>query len=393
MAATATHYDVFPPAEPGRRVSVRAASKAAARRRARNMLGIEAGAPLKVKARRNPLLSQKLPDEELLRAIIDYEILLVSHVPVDEAWAAVAARGEAGRLRPGERPSGALLRAKADPAACAIMAAGELAQRPADGAKRAAEYLFERADLKEKAIMPALLAAASAAFFTLLTLALPIVSVRMLGQLESGLVTINHNPVSLFLSKAHGLYTLGGMPDWLGLILLAAMIAGGCFALLKLPYEMASRVPLLGPLQDIRECERVVAWLSIYLPFHTGRATYTQFCEAAAEAVKTGPLAEGFRLLRSEARAGLADSISTGIGRRPEAVPEACRSPLAKISRLPNEAGAQLVESVQQATTRSMRRHSQRAKRQAGAMKMAATIAAIGGVALGAYLPLMSMAA
>ena len=308
----------------GETVRVEAGSQAAARAAGRAMLG--AGRDERVTAKRDRAISidigQMNPDEQL-RILVLYEQLLVSKVSLDTAFAKLGSKIKAPQR--GEAPSETLLRSGFHPVVCAILAAGEAAGRAHEGASRGSDWLNDRQLRQENLINPALRQAAFSLSLVAGLFALPVAAHNMFSLLPRGIVKIKHTGVSQFLVDAYAIL-FEPFPTWIVLTAMWLVFGGLLWYLAKSPAMVRSKVPMLGPLMELKAQETLTAWLSIFLPFHTARLPYNKFVRAGVKACKKGELAESFRALKLDVDAGEADSISTAVEMRPTAVPKGCAS-------------------------------------------------------------------
>lgn len=378
-------------AGPGRSVRVLAENKAAARWIARNQLGVRPNEPVAVRrvlAMGNIQLGgMSAEDQEQL--LVEYEQLLVSRVPLEKAFRRLGSKIKTP-LR-GEPPSETMRRSGFHPVVCAIIAAGEAAGRPDEGAGRASDWLSERQRRVTQQIRPAHRQVGFALLLMAFMFVLPLMAGQMFSILPADLVTLKHNTMSTLLMNANEvLFTR--LPVWLALLLVWSALGAVIVALIKAPDAIRLRIPMLGAMTRLQRQEHLTAWLSIFLPFYRASLSYGEFVEAGARACTRGPLMESFRLLKKDFDAGEVDSISTAARVRPEAVPEGLVEGIVMLGALDKEPGERYLASRIGVSSRKMRQLAQQASGQARMIRNLCLVAISAGVLLGIYVPLLESA-
>ena len=362
----------------GRTASVSARSVAAARKKGRAILGQTNGSPVRV--RRTLKLDRSFggmkPDDQM-EVLMTYARLLASKTPLENAYERLG--GRVLPRKPGEPASSALARSGVHPVACAILSGAETAGQSGEGADRAADWLAAREKRGDEFIRPVKKQFFFSAGILLILFAMPIIADSMFAQLPDEYVTLQHTPVSQLLVDAYSVF-YEPLTPYVALGLLCMVLAGGCFALLRLKGPVRDRLPLLGPLAQLGEQERLTAWLSMYLPFHAANLPFSDFVRAGARAFKSGPLATAFGLLMRDVRSGEADSLATAAAMHPEAIPGGLHEAIIVMADMDRVAGQQHLNSLMVLTSREMRRLATRAARQGGLMRT------MSGVVIGIFM-------
>ena len=362
----------------GRSAMVTAGSSAVARRKGRAILGLGSGSPvqlrwvLKMKAN----IGGMKPDDQM-DVLMTYSRLLASRIPLENAYERLGERVAA--RRPGEPASSAFARSGIHPVACAILSGAETAGQSGDGADRAADWLAAREKRSDEFIKPVQKQFFFSAAILLILLAMPIIANSMFEQLPDEYVTLQHTPVSQFLVNSYAaIYE--PLTPYVAFGLLCAALMGGCFGLFQLKGPVRDRLPLLGPLGQLGEQERLTAWLSMYIPFHAANLPFSDFVRAGAVAFKSGPLAATFALLLRDVKDGEADSLATAAALHPEAIPGGMHEAIIVMADMDQEAGQKHLSSLMLLSAREMRRLASRAARQGGLMRT------VSGVVIGVFM-------
>lgn len=362
----------------GRTAAVSARSVAAARRKGRAILGPADGSPLRV--RRTLKLDRSFggmkPDDQM-EILMTYSRLLASRTPLENAYERLGNRVLPRKA--GEPASSALARSGVHPVACAILSGAETAGQSGEGADRAADWLAAREKRSDEFIKPVKKQFFFSAGVLLLVLAMPVIANSMFAQLPDEYVTLQHTPVSNLLVSVYAAFYQPLTP-YLALGLLCAAVAGACIALYQLKGPLRDGLPLLGPLAQLGEQERLTAWLSMYLPFHAANLPFSDFVRAGARAFKSGPLAAAFGLLMRDVRSGEADSLATAAALHPEAIPGGMHEAIIVMADMDRTAGQLHLNSLMLLASREMRRLASRAARQGGLMRT------ISGVIIGVFM-------
>ena len=362
----------------GRSAMVTAGSSAVARRKGRAILGLGSGSPvqlrwvLKMKAN----IGGMKPDDQM-DVLMTYSRLLASRIPLENAYERLGERVAA--RRPGEPASSAFARSGIHPVACAILSGSETAGQSGDGADRAADWLAAREKRSDEFIKPVQKQFFFSAAILLILLAMPIIANSMFEQLPDEYVTLQHTPVSQFLVNSYAaIYE--PLTPYVAFGLLCAALIGSCFGLFQLKGPVRDRLPLLGPLGQLGEQERLTAWLSMYIPFHAANLPFSDFVRAGARAFKSGPLVATFALLLRDVKDGEADSLATAAALHPEAIPGGMHEAIIVMADMDQEAGQKHLSSLMLLSAREMRRLASRAARQGGLMRTAS------GVVIGVFM-------
>lgn len=362
----------------GRTAAVSARSVAVARRKGRAVLGHTGSAPVRV--RRTLKLDRSMggmkPDDQM-EVLMTYSRLLASRTPLENAYERLGDR--VLPRRPGEPASSAFARSGIHPVACAILSGAETAGQSGEGADRAADWLAAREKRNDEFIKPVRKQFFFSAGILLILFAMPIIANSMFEQLPDEYVTLQHTPVSQLLVNAYeGFYE--PLTPYVALGLLCTALAGICFGLYQLKGPVRNRLPLLGPLGQLGEQERLTAWLSMYLPFHAANLPFSDFVRAGARAFRSGPLAAAFALLMRDVNSGEADSLATAAALHPEAIPGGMYEAIIVMADMDRLAGQQHLNSLMLLTSREMRRLASRAARQGGLMRT------MSGVMIGVFM-------
>ncbi|MYJ76347.1 MAG: hypothetical protein F4089_15220 [Gammaproteobacteria bacterium] len=351
----------------GRTAAVSARSVAVARRKGRAILGQTNRSPLRV--RRTLKLDKSVggmkPDDQM-EILMTYSRLLASKTPLENAYERLGSK--VLPRKPGEPASSALARSGVHPVACAILSGAETAGQSGEGADRAADWLSAREKRADEFIKPVKKQFFFSAGILLVLFAMPIIANSMFAQLPDEYVTLQHTPVSQLLVSAYAAF-YEPLTPYVALGVLSAALAGGGYALFQLKGPVRDRLPLLGPLGQLGEQERLTAWLSMYLPFHAANLPFSDFVRAGARAFSSGPLAAAFGLLMRDVKSGEADSLATAAALHPEAIPGGMHEAIIVMADMDRVAGQLHLNSLMLLASREMRRLASRAARQGGLMR------------------------
>ena len=312
-----------------------------------------------------------------MEALMTYSRLLASKAPLEAAYERLGKRVAPGRE--GEPASQAFERSGVHPVACAILSAAETAGQSGAGADRAADWLAAREKRAEEYIDPVKKQSFFSAAILLILFAMPVIANAMFEQLPDEYVTLQHTVLSEFLVAAYTLFYEPLTPFVAMAVLWGGMIVAG-FALFQLKGFIRDRVPLLGPLGQIAEQERLTAWLSMYMPFHEANLPFSDFVRAGAHAFKSGPLAKAFAVLLSDVKNGEADSLATAASLHPEVIPAGMHEAIVVMADMDLGAGQKHLSALMMLSSREMRRLAVKAGRQGGLMR------AISGVVIAAFM-------
>ena len=374
-------------ASDGRTVQVSAPNPMAARRKGRAQLRLPAGAT--VRARRTSALSFGLggmkPGDQM-GALMTYSRLLASKTTLETAYERLEKR--MAPRQPGEPASLAFERSGVHPVACAILSGAEMAGQSGTGADRAADWLAEREKRADEYLRPVTRQILFSLVVLLLLFAMPIIANAMFEQLPDEYVNLQHTMLSKFLVGAYSA-VYEPLSAYLALaVLWGGLIAAG-FALFRLSGPIRDRLPLLGPLGELEEQERLTAWLSMYIPFHAANLPFPDFVRAGARAFKSGPLAKAFALLMRDVESGEVDSLSTAAAIHPDAIPGRIHEAIVVMADMDMEAGQKHLRSLLMLSSREMRRLAIKAARQAGFIRTVSGVVIAAFMLVGIYGPLM----
>ena len=371
----------------GQSVWVSATSGAAAERKGRAALLVSRDTKVKIRRSLNLGLrvgGMKIDDQ--LEMLTTYSQLLTSKTPKDLAYQKLGAK--ALPRNPGETVAAAFLRAGVHPVACAILSGAESAGSPGEGASRASDWLADRQQRSNDLIRPAMTQSFTSAFLILGLFAMPILCNKMFSILPGDIVQIQNTGVSEFLRNMHSRF-YEPIGDYTVIAIVAAVLGSVGYGLTLLRGAARDRIPMLGPLTRMTDQERLSAWLSMYIPFHHSDLPYVEFVRAGRRAFKTGPLAESFRLLDRDVRAGEADSLATAAALHPEAVPKGLEAGLRVMADMNLAGGQKHLQNLLEISGREVRRLAIKALRQAKLARMIVIGVMVFTILMGVYLPLI----
>ena len=370
----------------GRAVVVSSASTIAARRKGRGQLSLPSTAPVRVKRALNLVrrVGSMKPGNQM-EALMTYSRLLASKVPLQTAYERLGKR-VAPRWA-GEPASKAFERSGVHPVACAILSGAETAGQSGTGADRAADWLAEREKRVDEFINPVKKQFFFSAAILLILFAMPVIANSMFEQLPDEYVTLQHTVLSEFLVTAYSLF-YEPLTPYVAVAILWGGLVGAGLLLLQFKGIVRDRLPLLGPLGQIAEQERLTAWLSMYIPFHEANLPFSDFVRAGAHAFKSGPLAKGFAVLLSDVENGEADSLATAASLHPEVIPAGMHEAIVVMADMDLEAGQKHLSALMMLSSREMRRLAVKAGRQGGLMRTISGVVIAAFMIIGIYGPL-----
>lgn len=376
----------------GRTAVVSAVSKVAARRKGRGELRLPGGSKVEVKRSLNlPRNFGGLKPGDQMEALMTYSRLLASRTPLESAYERLGKR--VAPRRAGERASQAFERSGIHPVACAILSGAETAGHSGAGADRAADWLAAREQRMDEYINPVKKQFFFSAAILLILFAMPIIANAMFEQLPDEYVQLQHTVLSEFLVASYSLFYEPLTPFVALGVLWGGLMAAG-LVLFQLKGQVRDRLPLLGPLGQIAEHERLTAWLSMYMPFHAANLPFSDFVHAGAHAFRSGPLAKAFAKLSSDVERGEADSLATAASVHPEVIPAGMHEAIVVMADMDLEAGQKHLSSLMMLSSREMRRLAVHASRQGGLMRTVSGVVIAAFMLVGIYGPLaLSMGA
>ena len=368
-------------------VWVSARSKAAARSKGRRALRVPPEE--EVTLRRSLDLGVRIGGmklDEQIGMLTEYSEQLASKTPKELAYQRLGKKAPA--MNPGESVASAFQRAGVDPVACAIVSGGEAAGTPGAGAARAADWLSEKLKQSSDVIRPAFMQSFTAGILLLAIFAMPILCDKMFNILPGDIVQIQDSAMSEFLRAVYAaIYEPFG--EITVMVIVTAAFSALCYALTLTRGAVRERIPMLGPLTLMAEQERVTAWINMYMPFHAADLPYVEFVRAGRRAFKTGGLAESFRLLDRDVRAGEADTLATAAALHPEAVPIGLAPGLRIMADMNVPAGQRHLANLLETSERKMRNYAGRALRQAKMARMIVIAGMVFTILTGIYLPMI----
>ena len=370
----------------GRSAMVTARSAAVARRKGRAVLGLGSGTSVRVRwaLKMKANIGGMKPDDQM-EVLMTYSRLLASRTPLETAYERLGERVAARKA--GEPASSAFARSGIHPVACAILSGAETAGQSGDGSDRAADWLAAREKRNDEFINPVKKQCFFSAAILLILFVMPVIANSMFAQLPDEYVTLQHTPVSQFLVSAYATF-YEPLTPYVALGVLCGGLMGACFALFRLKGPVRNRLPLLGPLGQLGEQERLTAWLSMYIPFYAANLPFSDFVRAGARAFKSGPLVASFALLLRDVKSGEADSLATAAALHPDAIPGGMHEAIIVMADMDQEAGQKHLSSLMLLSAREMRRLASRAARQGGLMRTVSMVVIGVFMIVGIYGPL-----
>ena len=331
----------------GRSLLIAAASTRAARRKARSAMRLPGDAKVRVQRafnRTRRFRSMSSGDE--MAALMTYSRLLASKAPLETAYERLGNR--LAPRSPSEPASRAFERSGVHPVACAILSGAETAGQSGAGADRAADWLAARDKRKQEYINPVAKHFYFTAAILLILFAMPIIANAMFEQLPDEYLTLEHTVLSEFLVGAYSLF-YEPLTPYVALGLLCGAVGAVGFALFQFQGSFRDRLPLLGPLGQLAEQERLTAWLSMYIPFHEANLPFPDFVRAGARAFKSGPLAQTFAVLLKDVEKGEADSLATAASIHPDVIPAGMHEAIVVMADMDLEAGQKHLRALMMA--------------------------------------------
>ena len=374
-----------------RKVSVNARNRHAAKRKGRIQLGLTSSEPVKVNLKPNVNFRiGQVPPIEQINILSLFSRLLTSKVSIDTAYERLGEN--VVKRHTNETAAEGLERSGLHPVACAILSGGESAGHAGEGAEKASDWLINREKRKEEFIGPAQRQMLLSLFLIALMFAFPILTHAMFDQLPSNYVKIQHTPVSKFM---YGVYETVYAPfgnAFVALFLFLGVIAGTLFAIAKTANPIRDRLIFMGAMRKLSQKEALVAWISMYIPFHQANLPFAHFVRSGARAFRKGDkkMSQSFNVLLDSVRKGESDSLATAAVMYPDAIPGGMSDTISVMADMDQEAGQKHLRSIMNLCTREMRNLASKVSSQGKRIKMIVIIVMLVLMITGIYAPMYS---